>query len=309
MKKTLIFVLTDSISNSVFYGQVLAPIIKKLQQELYQQACIISFEQKQQAPTTLKDITNMHPKISVFIIPRTPFIHHLFLRSSIRQLQAILDRFDQYNIIARGALSGLLALKAINSTKCGHLTIQARGLLAEEYWYEHARSTLLRPVHSLRTWCYHELERAAYAPQQSPTPYTIEPVSTALGEYLIKNFGTSATHLHLAHEDVPARIAQNHVETWRKETRKKLAIPEDVTVYCFSGALKSWQNPTPIIEYFIGQHRKNTKSFLLILSQDADKFTQFLQRSIPAQSYYVAHISHAHMYNYLAAADKGLIFR
>jgi len=309
MNKNLIFVLYDSILNSVFNGQVLEPILKKLRIEKYNHACIISFESKNISNDIIIHITARHPALSVIILKRTPFIHRSFLWPAIKNLKTILGQHNRYDIIARGALSGFLTLKAAKSTYCDHLTIQARGLLAQEYQHEHVRSFWLHQLHTIRSWCYHDLEHITYTKKNLEIPYTIESVSTALGEYLINTFGTDPKHLQLAQEDIPEKIVKNQVDSWKKETRKQLNIPHDATVYCFSGALKSWQNPLPIIEYFVKQYHKNNKNFLLVLSQDSDRFTQILKQHVPPHAYYAAHIPHELMYTYLAAADNGLIFR
>lgn len=310
MTKNLVVVIYDSILNSVFRGQVLEPIINKLKTGLYTRVCIISFEQNFINQDTCKQISSLHPNLSLIIVKRWVFIHPWCLFFQIRTLKRLLTTLDSYDIIARGALSGFLALKALDTKRCTNLIIQARGLLAQEYRYEHRNSSqFLRPIYNFRAWCYECVERETYANKPRNFAYTIEVVSAALEKYIITFFGADRTHITLAHEDIPAKIAPDQIKKWRAKIRVQLGIGQQARVYCFSGAIKSWQNPLPVINYFLDCYQKDPTCFLLVLTPSVDFFSCALKQHLPAHTYMIFSVSYEHMYEYLAAADVGLILR
>ena len=110
--------------------------------------------------------------------------------------------------------------------------------------------------------------------------------------------------------DIPQRCSQEEKMVWRKKIRKQLGIKKNAYVYCYNGSAKPWQCPDDIVQFFSEKLRNNTNTFLLILSQDTDRFLSILKKNHVADRYYrVLHIPHDHIYWYLAAADSGLLFR
>jgi hypothetical protein len=309
MDKILIVVVHDGVCNSVFAGQVLDPLCKKLDSGLFSRIHVVSFERQAVSEQVLYKIAHIHPQLSITIIRRLFFINTWSLWFQIKYLKRLCAQYEQYELLARGAISGFIALKALNKTRCKHLTIQARGLLAEEYRHEHQHSRGIAALfHRWRAYLYESVERIAYASKKTFPFYTIEAVSSALEEYLVHQFGTHPAHCTLAQGDIPQHIMPARIQEWRARIRHDLDIPDGATVYCFSGAAKLWQCPSLVINFFTDLYRTNKNSFLLVLTPDVEEFKAFM-KTLPAQAYCVKSVSHDQIYCYLAAADVGLAFR
>lgn len=311
MKKNLVVVIYDSVLNSVFDGQVLAPLVKKLHNGRYNHAYIVSFESQHISTKKLAQISNAHPQLRVIVVHRWKFVAPWLLYGQIRRLKKILTHVQTpYEILARGALAGFLAAKALEKTSHTSLTIQARGLLAKEYRYEHAHVSGYDALfHRWRAQQYEHIERAVYSNMQNLTNYTIESVSAALEEYLINTFAAKPGNFTRAKDDIPTITNSEKISEWRTTTRAELGLDTTKTVYCFSGAVKSWQDPHLVIDYFVKRYQENLKNFLLVLTPQAEEFKKQLQQKLPQSAYFVAAVAHEQVYQYLAAADIGLIFR
>jgi len=311
MNKSLVIVVYDSILNSVFDGQILAPLIKKLDNSHYNHGYIISFEPHHVCDQKIDQINSAHPQLKVIIIPRWKFIVPWLLFIQINRLKKIFDHIQTpYEIIARGALAGFLATNALEKIPNIPLTVQARGLLAKEYRHEHGQASgCVTLFYRWRAQQYEKIERAVYGNIQKLTNYTIESVSAALEEYLINTFAAHQGDFTRAKDDIPTIKNTEKIPQWRVNTRTELGLEPTATVYCFSGAVKSWQDPRLVIDYFTQRYQENAKNFLLILTPQVKEFKKQLQQHLPQSAYFVAAVTHEQVYQYLAAADVGLIFR
>ncbi len=309
MANKLVFVIYDSILNSVFDGQVLIPLTKMLKNQKYAHIYVVSFETHTLDKKYLQHLNLLYPNLSVIIIKRWKFITPLFLHNQIRKLRNFLKSLSDYEIIARGPLAGFLVNKSLDRPTTTPITIQARGLLEQEYHYTHRTSSFfLSLFHAWRARQYKKIEQFVYKNTEHKY-YTIEVVSIALQNYLIKTFGTSKTHIVQAQHDIPAPIPKEKIIYWRTKVRNDLNINEHARVYCFSGAAKSWQKPGLIIDYFVEHQKQNINSFLLVLTPDKKLFEKLLQKRVTPNAYRVLNIPHQRMYEHLAAADTGLVFR
>lgn len=321
--KNLVFVVYDSICNSVFHGQVIAPLIKKLKRGDFGRVYIVSFELHKPDKKIVDAIVDQHSALSLIILKKNSFITPLFLFLEIKRLKKYLKfleqaspeqappepaLFDNYELIARGALAGYIAQRALDSEKCQSVTIQARGLLAEEYAYTHQNGSFLKKhFYRWRETQYSKIEQSVYEKKRNNI-YTIEVVSRALQEYLVETFGADSASCTLASDDVPAKIDESYIVQWRDEIRKKLKIPSYFTVYCFSGAAKPWQCPHLVVDFFKKQYAQNKNVFLLVLTQDVSFFQQALSK-FPNDNYHLSFVKHEDVYKHLASADIGLVFR
>ncbi len=305
----LIFIIYDGIENSVFQSQVLQPLITQLQECQEIVVTLISYERKKFSHEQLQKIIPTHDRFHVIIRYRLPFMIPGSLWLAAYQLNKILRTQKSDTVMARGPMAGLIAQRATQFLKeTPNLKVQARGLCAEEYRYAHEKSSYLcKAWHWFRYQQFKKLERNAYANKDK---ITIEAVSPALKDYLIKEFGADASHISIASRDIPQIINKEHVGQWRKQARHELNIPNDAFVYCYSGSHKPWQCVTESIAYVVQQYQKDPKSFLLVLSQDQKKFEAELTINIlPATSYRILSVHPEKLFYYLAAADAGLLFR
>jgi hypothetical protein len=114
----------------------------------------------------------------------------------------------------------------------------------------------------------------------------------------------------LAHYDIPKKISGENIQAWRKQIRKELNIDNQTTVYCYNGSLKPWQCPLETISYFKEELKINNHCFLLVLSQDKSAFENLLKNeNIESHHYAILSVPHREIYKYLAASDRGIIFR
>lgn len=304
----LIFVLYDGINNSVFQGQVLQPLLKKLESGAADRVLIISLEKVQPSPEVCAAINAAHPNLSLIICKKYPFMGKLSLLPAISSLKKILNQQLAYNLMARGPLAGFVCTRAVDWKRCSSLTVQARGLLTQEYQYvtKDECNALRRVIHRLRTKLFMSLEIAAYADKK----IIIEAVSPALKDYLVTQFGAHAQNIIIATHDLPPTFSSATVANWRQEIRTKLDIPTGAYVYCFNGSAKPWQCAPETIQFFEQRYAEDKNSFLLILSHDKAAFQSLLaHRNLPQSSYAILGVPHQEMFRYLSACDAGLIFR
>jgi len=143
-----------------------------------------------------------------------------------------------------------------------------------------------------------------------PKIVSIEAVSTAMQEYLIKTYNTPKNLLSVAKTDIPDIIPAQKIKIWHDEVRNELTISNDRYIYCYAGSGKAWQCPQQIIDFFIETKKTKIESYLLILTQDTVLFNQLCKKAgLDFKDYTVMHVPHAKLFNYLSAADAGLIFR
>lgn len=335
-------IIYDGIGSSVFPGQVLAPLKAYQKQHPSTPVYIVSFEYARdyKAAYTLiekkfsgmlldrthathkthapKNNTNKNcPPISFILFKKYPFIGSFNLALAAYQLKKFLRTLPAYTVSARGPLAGAIALRATDTRRCQELVIQARGLVAAEYAYDQEQKNhKKKPWGKLRAWIHHlraqqfeKLEKKVYA-LRTQLPATIECVSPALKTYLMQTFHAPAGKITIAQLDIPHRFTTEQLNSWKKEVRKELAIPENASVYCYSGSVKPWQCPDLTIDFFARQLQNNPENYLLILTQEKDQFEKLLaQSSIPPKNYRIFTVAHDQVYRYLAACDTGILFR
>lgn len=307
MQKNLIFILYDSIYNSVFQSQVFQPMVKLAQNNDYQKITIISFE----AFRSSNFKPQYHPQINFIFARKIPFLGNASLFYAQKQLEKIL-KLESKVIMARGPLAGFITLNAIKKLKLKKdLIIQARGLGAEEFRFamQYQNKNFVKKI--LKKFIYkslYKIEKQTYS-NQYPS-LKIESVSNALKEYLIKEFGTNDKKVYIASNDIPEKISPEQIGQWKNEIRKELNINKEYKVYVYSGSMRPWQCAKESIEYFKNVCEKDSKNFLLILSQNKISFKKEIERQqIPKTNYCVISVSPNDVYKYLSACDYGLLFR
>jgi len=309
----LIFVLYDGIDNSVFQGQVLKPLMDKLNSNEFNKIVLISFENKPCAHERVDEI-NHNNRLELVVLKKLPFLGTISLHYAARQLKKVLQPFPSYHLVARGPLAGFISVHAITKTACESVTIQARGLLAAEYAYTHKNETniIKKLVHRVRTWQCASVEKQVYqnVERKNGKKIVVESVSTALKAYLINTYKANPATITIAHHDIPTLFPATQITTWKTAMRSKLAIPPDAHVYCYNGSAKPWQCPEKTIQFFAKKLQENPKSFLLVLTQDTAAFETLInQHALPTPHYKILSVAHHDIFPHLAACDTGLIFR
>lgn len=297
----LIVILYDSVMNSVFAGQVLKPLI--LHEAPLRSVIIITFERHglEQKYHTL--ISQAHSNIQLVVCKKLPYIGTCNLFYAYHQIKKIISLYPSYEIRARGPFAGYIAQFFVSAPACEKITIQARGLAAQEYIFTLSKRSLL---HSLRAYFLHKLEQTVYTFQHPKI--SVEAVSPALKEYLVQTFKTPEQQISLAQHDIPEILSETSITQWRTEVREKLGIQKNTYIYCYNGSAKAWQCPRETVQYFKNNMQRN--AFLLILTQDSAAFKKLLQEEeIPDNLYALISVPHEKVYHYLAACDAGILLR
>lgn len=334
--KKIVYLLYDGIENSVFCSQVLTPILKLLGERADVQVLLISFESKRLPAAVIQKIIPAHDRLHLVLCKKFPYFSRLSLRLACFSINSLLVRGMRgssfSHVIARGPFAGWIAMRVFAKVKeviyGAHrpgLTIQARGLVAQEFAYamSHSKKTWAslpkRMVSGLLYRSYKRLEHEVYSfgfgkycvphdtrDTRAVAVDTIEAVSPALRQYLINNFAADPTRISVAHYDIPPVLLPEQISAWRSDVRQELGIPADTYVYCYTGSAHPWQGVDEMITYFMSKDR----AFFLIFSREKEFFEKKLaEHGIDRSRYAVKTIDPGATYRYLSAADAGLLFR
>ncbi len=328
--KQLTFIIYDGIENSVFESQVLIPLLSRLEQSPNLEITLVSFEKKMPNSKTLITRIPAHDRLHLVICRRLPFFGTWSLKFAVFQLKRLFRFIPSNQIIARGPLAGHITLTALNylakkyrgrihatsTEKFPDLTIQARGLCAEEHRYALKAKNLswidkLKENHIYKN--LKQIEWEVYNQKNQPN-YTkqvgIEAVSTTLKDYLVAHFRADGSKITIAIRDLPKSIPPEQVATWRNEVRIELGIPQESIVYCYAGSFKMWQCAHETIAAFAYEYSRNEQCFMLVLTQDQEPFITELKRyKLPPTNYKVITVRPINLYRYLSAGDFGMLLR
>jgi len=308
---------------------------------------LLSFERKRIGRKALEKIIPAHDRLRVVIKKKLPFFGRVSLWFAVCQptggFNSLVRLFSQQNfsqIIARGPLAGWIALRALSSSSSS-LTIQARGLAAEEFRYtmQHTRVWHKRGIKSFLTYAlqnllfasYKKIEYQAYSKKSlqkffpktvKVLPSTIETVSPALKTYLENNFDADPSCVTVSYRDIPPQVDPKQVAAWRDSVREELGIGADRFVYCYTGSARSWQMVDEMIDFAVVTCKQDARSFFLFFSAEEDVFKKKLQDAgILPGGHECLDLIHARdrccvkridpdsSYRYLSAADVGLLLR
>ena len=328
--KQITFVIYDGIKNSVFQSQVLQPLLKQLEKNSHLEITLVSFERKLPRKSFIKRVIPTHNRLHFVICRRLPFFGKLSLYLGIYQLSRLFRYIRTDQIIARGPLAGYIVINAQSTysqakphfpfstfkEKTPLVTIQARGLCAEEYKFSHKHEH--QPLYKkiMFRWIYrilNKIEKEVYGKNDSLTylrDVHIEAVSPALTDYIIKNFEADPKKITIASHDIPTKISPAKKTEWQKTVREELNLPTNKTIFAYSGSAKPWQCAKETIDWFKKEISKNPNSFLLILSQNKTQFKIIAEKKeLPKDSYLIKSVHAKELIRYLSACNTGLLFR
>jgi|GEM_PF-928377 hypothetical protein len=258
----LLFVIYDGIHNSVFQSQVLQPILKRLEESQNLEITLVSFEKTKLSAHVVEKIIQPHARLRVEILKRAPFVIRPLLYYCTHQFEKRIKDTLYSTITARGPIAGWIAMKALKKTGLEKLTVQARGLCAQEYRfaYEHCTPTLLkRLLYNFFYNTYENIERDVYSTTK------IEAVSSALKQYLVEHFGANPIgadpkKITLATKDIPKKIDPQKIQAWKKEVRQELGISDNAFVYVYAGSARPWQCVEETLDWFAEQGTRSDPS-------------------------------------------------
>lgn len=319
--KQLIFITYDGIKNSVFQSQVLKPILNEIDQNKYLHVKFVCFEKHAPTKEEIINILGQRERLKIVFLHRYPFLGNLSLLHATSCLTSLLKTLNFDQITARGPLAGYITLQTLSKLQNFEtpVVVQARGLCAEEYRYASQKSisSNRKNIGIKALWdklifkSLQKIEKYVYNAQTSNAfNLKIEAVSLALKDYIIQKFGADPVKIVLAIKDIPKTIDKYQVVVWRTQVRDELGIPDDYTVYCYSGSFKPWQCAKETIESFSFQYFKDPKSFMLVLTQDQEPFENELKRlDIPKSNYIIKNVKTEELYKYMSAANFGFLLR
>ena len=309
--KKLTYILYDGIKNSVFVSLILKPLLKRLDNDNSLEIMLVTFEKTKPSNKTLIDLIPAHDRLHLVICKKLPFWGKSSLWLAKYQLKKLLKIYPTNNIIARGSLAGLVTFKTVKKNiKNINLTIQARGLCAEEYRFANQKKENLFIKKIINKFIYRRL-KTIETQIYSQKNIIIEAVSPALKTYINQNFNADNSKIKIENlENLTQNISEKEKKFWKNKIRKKLNISQDKTIYCYSGSYKAWQGLPEIINFFKEKHKQNKNIFLLILSSDKKIIQKMLfESTLPDNSYLVLNIHPENLYKYLSACNIGLLFR
>lgn len=94
----------------------------------------------------------------------------------------------------------------------------------------------------------------------------------------------------------------------KSSIRKKIDIPDEETVFVYSGQNQKWQLAEETIKFYKRIEEKNKSTFLLILTHDTEDFEEFIFK-YRVKNYKVLSVQYVDMPQYLDACDYGFCLR
>lgn len=308
----LIMVVTDGSKNSVFTSQVLAPLRQRANQKHYQEIIVVSFEQKKWFSSNAQEQAVQHEDdctIRIIYLPRPSLIPLVSSWWCTWQLHQVLQKISTpYHLLCRGALAALIAQRA-RTQQCQQLQVQARGLMAEEYWLSmQNKSWLYTCITYCRYYHYKSIEWRGYHKA------AIEAVSPALSTYLTQNLKIKPATIDIAAFDFPYPLAAATRQRSRQRIRELLGIsPEDI-VLVYSGSIAAWQDTDLVYRTCNQWLGSQPQGKILLLTPQPIEFqhalTQYYSNTPKFLSHYlIRQVSAEEHIHYLAAGDIGLLVR
>ena len=306
--KNLTFVVYDGIKNSVFQSQVLAPLLNELDERTDLNIKLVCFEKDLAEAKQFATTLNINPRLELIFFKKYPFFGKPSMMYAIKCFRGYLKIDSPDQIIARGPLAGYIVLKALSNKFNIPTIVQARGLCAEEYRYsvQKTKGAIKKIWDEFIFKSMGKIEHYVY----SSSKIKIEAVSPALKDYLVKQFHAEPANILIAVRDIPKSVDKCQAVVWRGQVRDELNIPDDATVYCYSGSFKPWQCAEQTVECFAFEYFKDPSLFMLVLTQDIEPFKHELERlKIPASNYRILNVQPQDLNKYLCAANFGMLIR
>ena len=317
-------IIFDGIHNTVFYAQLLKPMIDKRNMHGNVHTQIISFE-KQPKSIVTSGIYE-HANSTYIIHQRIPYIGCITLLPAILTIFMHIIKLLCYyratqktvsiTLLARGPFAAYALRRAWQMLPISiiprHITlnmhIQIRGIAAEEYrlypsqfgsWLQKKRYRQLN-----------NLEKKAYAAAYQNEPITFEAASNALADYAIATYRTTQEHMQIAPHRLPPPLPPTIRRQQRIAIRKQLGIAPDARVFVYSGSTQPWQCIAEMIDHFTHVRTQNKKAHLLLLTPDIDTMKAYIQHyQLDVSNYTIMSVLPTEVVTYVCAADYGYLLR
>lgn len=334
-----LFLIYDSITNTVFYNQILEPLLQKSTVHPSEYFFIYSFEKDlQQGQAYLKSIqTSLPSNIVIILKQRLPFWGQWSLILAGNLLTTFLQENCIKKITARGVFAAKIAeiaLQKITNAKAfdkavrkditpiilatTDLEVLVPGIASEEVLIYNKNnnffSKTLRYIKVLlMSWLIVKLEAYVFGTLFCKDIHNLTTsflaASPALQKYITHKFHTPTSKIQILPLPQLALVSSEEKLNARQQIRAQLNIDFFADLYVYSGSLKDWQSFDLIVETFSSILEKDHKSILLVLTKDLTKALNILKQSLPVNSYIAIDLDPANVMEYLLACDFGMIFR
>jgi len=306
----LIYVISDSLMNSVFDSQVLS-MLEFLRHQGRRPSLLVSFERRSVRDSVLRKKLEVTKRVGtdVLIIERPPFLGRGPLKSLGQRLAKILiDRVkgtEPLVLHCRGAVAAYIAIqtKAFLS-KLSNTNIKVladiRGVPEELLVHT---SVWRWPLNQFRYRELKRIEKTVYLQADS-----LCCVSNAFKDYIIKRFGRSPEKITVVHCAVDTDLFRFDPKI-RFTMRHKLGL-KDKLVLVYSGSLAPWQLPNKLLDFFTLVKKIHPNSHLLMLTKDTSAARNLLKKRLKESvSVTLLSLNHREVPSYLMAGDVGLLLR
>ena len=138
-KNNLYFIINDSIHNSIFDSQILAPNLKRLKLNTNLKIALISFEKASNLNNKkIKIINNLHTNLKLIIFKKSFFFGRLSLYIQIFQLIKFFKtnlnnkNINLTRITSRGPLAGYILIKSLTYRQFCCILVQVFDCLEQD---------------------------------------------------------------------------------------------------------------------------------------------------------------------------------
>jgi len=312
-KSSMLVIVYDSVTNSVFESQVYAPLIAMHEAGIAKEITIATFESNPAAAGRAIGPLK-HPAIRFLVLKRLPLVSRATLLLAAAQLFAV-TRDRTYTVVrARGPLAGVigqwLGWFFWLTGKRTRLVVQARGLCAEEFRFACEQQELTPGKRLIAWWrkrLFKAIERRAYAWDAATI---IEAVSAPLASHLEQTYASNPERIVIAAYDGVPSLPPAYIAVQKAKMHAVLGIPPQRTVFCYSGSCKPWQCAEETIAWFEKEIATGVDGHLVIFSQDTEAFKRLVaQHGLPADRVVVHAVAPSQLLDYLCVADVGILLR
>lgn len=334
-----LFLVYDSICGTAFYSQVLQPIFRLASKQGVESVLLVSFEvDLGRAKLELDNIGPSLPKnVEIRIIPRVAFWGGWTLSLAANHLEKYFKEIRFEAVVCRGIFAAEILSRALSrhlddvrlerrvrvykdpvSSPVGSVEVLIPGLVREEIFLIDKRKMVFKRLFLYFKACiFSFLARSVEA-----SVFSKRFLRAALVEnvrYLASSFSL-ARFLAEECEVVPARVSvlpnpkfevdlDEKLEV-RVAVRRELGIENDVSLYCYSGGMQSWQSFDLNVEKFLEVKKSQQDAHLLVLTRDLEVAQQTLSDfSVSDKDYTLLSLEPDQVHRYLLACDFGLLLR
>ncbi len=330
----VLHVIFDSVKNSVFFSEVLRPLVDQALNQPEDKFYLVSFEpNSQDAYKFLASYNCVIPgNLTIKIFERLPFWGRWTLRLAANVLHDnLISEINFATCQARGVFAAFILHKALSIkeknqiTKAKHLLqkhvhinkpeifkVYIPGIASEEVllvdWVKQNRliNFIKKLKGLLQCIIIFQVEKEVF---ESFLDIRFLVCSEAMANYLLTAFKMSAPQMEINPFVYEPCDFLMKLEL-RESVRNELKISYDSIMYVFSGGMQPWQNFELSVSEFMRALKRDPESFFLVLTKDVrTALSELYKQGVPSDRFKVLDLRPDQVKRYLMSADYGLLFR